>query len=72
MDKLRMHSADKVQQYIVQIRALFPGCMTETKNGKGETAFAFDFDMLRQELCDVVVDGRRNGANSHGRTSARV
>ncbi len=57
MDKLKMHSVDKVQEHIEQIRALFPNCVTETKNDKGETTFAVDFDMLRQELSDVVVDG---------------
>ena len=57
MDKLKMHSVDKVQQHIEQIRALFPNCVTETKNDKGETTFAVDFDMLRQELSDVVVEG---------------
>lgn len=57
MDKLKMHSVDKVQQHIEQIRALFPNCVTEAKNDKGETTLAVDFDMLRQELSDVVVDG---------------
>ena len=57
MDKLKMHSADKVREHIEQIRALFPNCVTETKNDKGETTLAVDFDMLRQELSDVVVEG---------------
>ncbi|MBR3560573.1 MAG: site-specific DNA-methyltransferase [Oscillospiraceae bacterium] len=57
MDKLKMHSVDKVQQHVEQIRALFPNCVTETKNDKGETTLAVDFDMLRQELSDVVVEG---------------
>ena len=57
MDKLKMHSIDKVQEHIEQIRALFPNCVTETKNDKGEITLAVDFDMLRQELSDVVVEG---------------
>ena len=57
MDKLKMHSVDKVQEHIEQIRALFPNCVTETKNDKGETTLSVDFDMLRQELSDVVVEG---------------
>ena len=57
MDKLKMHSVDKTQENIGQIRALFPNCVTEARNGRGETTLAVDFDMLRQELSDVVVDG---------------
>ena len=57
MDKLKMHSVDKVREHIEQIRALFPNCVTEAKNDKGETTLSVDFDMLRQELSDVVVEG---------------
>ncbi len=56
MDKLKMHSADKMNEHIEQIAAMFPNCVTEViKNGK--VCHAIDFDVLRQELSDVVVDG---------------
>ena len=56
MDKLKMHSLDGVAANIEKIGALFPNCVTETmKNGK--IVRAIDFDMLRQELSDIVVDG---------------
>lgn len=56
MDKLKMHSVDGVAANIEKIGALFPNCVTETmKNGK--IVRAIDFDMLRQELSDIVVDG---------------
>lgn len=56
MDKLKMHSADKVKEHITQIAALFPNTLTETiKDGKVEQAI--DFDILKQELSDTVVDG---------------
>lgn len=56
MDKLKMHSKDMVQAHIEQIGALFPNCVTETIRD-GKVVRAIDFDMLRQELSDVVVDG---------------
>ena len=56
MDKLKMHSMDGVAANIDKIGALFPNCVTETiKDGK--LVRAIDFDMLRQELSDVVVEG---------------
>ena len=56
MDKLKMHSKDMVQAHIEQIGALFPNCVTETVRD-GKVVRAIDFDMLRQELSDVVVEG---------------
>jgi adenine-specific DNA-methyltransferase len=56
MDKLNMHSADKVNEHIEQIASLFPNCLTEVKKD-GKMCHAIDFDVLRQELSDVVVEG---------------
>ena len=56
MDKLKMHSVDGVAANIDKIGALFPNCVTETLKG-GKVVRAIDFDMLRQELSDVVVEG---------------
>lgn len=56
MDKLKMHSMDMVQAHIEQIGALFPNCVTETMKD-GKLVRAIDFDMLRQELSDVIVEG---------------
>ncbi len=57
MDKLKMHSVNKVDENIKKIGALFPDCITERKNDAGEVEYAVDFDMLRQELSSVVVEG---------------
>lgn len=57
MDKLKMHSVNKVDENIRKIGALFPNCVTERKNADGEVEYAVDFDMLRQELSSVVVEG---------------
>lgn len=57
MTKLKMHSPNKVDDNIEKIGKLFPNCLTERKNEAGEVEFAIDFDMLRQELSNVVVEG---------------
>lgn len=56
MDKLKMHSLNKVEENIEKIAKLFPNAITEViKNGKVEKAI--DFDVLRQELSADVVEG---------------
>ena len=57
MDKLKMHSPNKVDENIEKIGKLFPNCLTEVKNEDGEVVRAIDFDMLRQELSSVIVEG---------------
>ncbi len=57
MEKLKMHSLDKLNDNILKIGKLFPNCVTERKNEKGEVEHAIDFDMLRQELSKVIVEG---------------
>ena len=57
MDNLKMHSLDGVQRNIELIGKLFPNAITEVKrNGKVE--HAIDFDVLRQELSDSIVEGQ--------------
>lgn len=56
-DKLKMHSPNKVDENIEKIGKLFPNCLTEVKNENGEVVRAIDFDMLRQELSSVIVEG---------------
>lgn len=57
MDKLKMHSINKVDDNILKIGKLFPNCLTERKNEQGEVEYAIDFDVLRQELSPVIVEG---------------
>lgn len=57
MDKLKMHSPDLTQDKIARIRELFPGCVTEAADKNGKLRLAVNFDQLRQELSDHVVDG---------------
>lgn len=57
MDKLKMHSLDGVARNIELIGNLFPSAVTEVmRDGKVERAI--DFDVLRQELSDCIVEGR--------------
>lgn len=57
MDKLKMHSLDVVQRNIELIGKLFPNAITEVKRD-GKVEHAIDFDVLRQELSNFIVEGR--------------
>ena len=57
MDKLKMHSPNLMQDNIARIQELFPGCVTEAKGEDGGVKLAVDFDQLRQELADSIVEG---------------
>jgi adenine-specific DNA-methyltransferase len=57
MDKLKMHTPDLTQDNIAKIRDLFPGCVTEAADETGKPRLAVDFDQLRQELSDFIVEG---------------
>lgn len=57
MEHLNMQSMDKVAANVAKIKELFPNCVTERINNEGKLEHAIDFDMLKQELSDHVVDG---------------
>lgn len=52
-----MHSPDLSQANIEKIQSLFPNCVTEVKGENGEIKLAVDFDLLKQELSDSIVEG---------------
>lgn len=56
MEHLNMQSMDKVAANVAKIMELFPNCVTERINKEGKLEHAIDFDMLKQELSDHVVD----------------
>ena len=58
-DKLKMHSPDLTEANIEKLAELFPNCVTEAQGEDGNPKRAIDFDQLRQELSDHVVDGPR-------------
>lgn len=57
MDKLKMHSPNHTQGNIARLSELFPGCVTESRAKDGTTTLAVDFDQLRQELSESLVEG---------------
>ncbi len=57
--KLKMHTPDLTAQNIEKLAALFPNCLTETTDATGKLKRGIDFDQLRQELSDHVVEGPR-------------
>ena len=57
MDKLKMRSPNLTQGNIARIAEIFPGCVTEAKRCDGSVTLAVDFDQLRQELSESVVEG---------------
>jgi adenine-specific DNA-methyltransferase len=57
MDKLKMHSPDLIDRNIERIAELFPTVVTEELDDDGNPARSVNFDLLRQELSDHVVQG---------------
>ena len=57
MDKLKMQSENLVDENVEKIAKLFPNCVTEGKDENGQVTKLVDFDLLKQELSKVVVDG---------------
>lgn len=52
-----MHSPNMTQDNIARIRELFPGCVTEAQGEDGRLKLAVDFDQLKQELSESIVEG---------------
>lgn len=57
MEKLNIITAEMAEKNIEMLGQLFPNCLTEKKNDEGKVVKAIDFDKLRQELADSVVEG---------------
>ena len=57
MEKLKMHSPNLTQENVARMRKLFPGCVTEATNDNGTVKLVVDFDLLRQELSETIVEG---------------
>ncbi len=55
VEKLEMKTARVAQENIEKIRALFPNAVTEVKKD-GKIELAVDFDVLKQELSDAVIE----------------
>lgn len=52
-----MHSPDLIKRNTDELADLFPTVITETLDDEGNPVRAIDFDRLRQELSDHIVEG---------------
>ena len=57
MERLKLQTTDIAERNIELLGQMFPNCLTEAKNDKGEVVRAIDFDKLRQELVCKVAEG---------------
>lgn len=57
MDKMKMESVDMTADNIEKVGALFPNCITETKDENGKLKKAINFEMLKQMLSGEVING---------------
>ena len=57
-EKLDMKSMDILQENVEKIKELFPNTVTEV-NKNGKISLAVDFDALKQELSDVLIEDKQ-------------
>ena len=57
MQKRALHSPDLTARNVERIAELFPQVMTESLDADGNVTLAVDFDLLRQELSNHLVEG---------------
>ena len=59
MNKLKMQTQNFTDENIEKLANLFPNCVTESKDNSGKLKKSIDFDLLKQELSENIVDGPR-------------
>ncbi len=57
MGKMRMESLNLTSQNVEKIEALFPNCITESRDENGKLKKSVNFKMLKQILSEDIVDG---------------
>lgn len=57
MEKMRMESLNLTSQNVEKIEALFPNCVTESKDENGKLKKSVNFKMLKQMLSEDIVEG---------------
>ena len=72
MEKMRMESPDLTAQNVEKIAVLFPNCITETRDAKGNLKKAIDFDKLRQMLSNDIAEGESYEFTWVGKKAAMV
>ena len=58
-DKLNMTSKDIIQENIEYIAKRFPNALKEVKGENGKLVSMIDFDVLKQELSNIVIDDKQ-------------
>ncbi|MGH8165305.1 MAG: site-specific DNA-methyltransferase, partial [Rhodanobacteraceae bacterium] len=56
MEKLDLQSADVTAKNVEAVAALFPEVITESRDDDGNVVHRIDFEALRQELSDYVIE----------------
>lgn len=56
MEKLKMQTADLTEKNIDKIAQIFPNVITESQDENGKPTKAIDFNLLKQELSDILVE----------------
>ncbi|HJX78998.1 site-specific DNA-methyltransferase [Glutamicibacter sp.] len=57
MEKRYLHSPDLTARNVERIAELFPSVVVEAHDADGSVTASVDFDLLRQELSDHIVEG---------------
>ena len=57
MNKMRMESVDMTAHNIENIGDIFPNCITEVGDADGKIKKAINFELLRQMLPDLALEG---------------
>lgn len=57
MDKMRMESLNLTSQNVEKIEAIFPNCITESRDENGQLKKSVNFKMLKQMLSEDIVEG---------------
>ena len=57
MEKRTLNTPDLTARNVQRIADLFPHVITESRDAEGNVTLAVDFDLLRQELSDHIVEG---------------
>ena len=57
MDKMRMESLNLTSQNVEKIEAIFPNCITESRDENGQLKKSVNFKLLKQILSEDIVDG---------------
>ena len=60
MEKIKQTTADTVEKNIEKITKFFPNVITETKDADGNIVKAIDFEKLKQELSNEIVNGEES------------